>query len=199
MKKLLPLLFIFFCVALSATFAQGLSSLKKEGTEKEARNLPPFEKVQVSGGGRFYFHHAPFASMEIKRTGPCREPVEVEVVDNTLYVYSAGADGAGCETKIYIGTPSLNEIRLKSGGNVEIAEGFPAVERFYCRQEGGGRVFMRSLQVDSLFASIEGGGELNARVSKFLQGKISGGGVIYYKGSPVVESELSGGGLIKRK
>jgi hypothetical protein len=199
MKKLHLLLMIPFCFSIIISKAQDPSSLKEKTITKQERMISLFEKVEVSGGGKLYFHYAPEVSMELSGPGACFESIKTEVVANTLYINAGGAFDDGCEVKIYVGTPALNGIWLKGGGSLEVKEGFPAVERFSCQIDGGGRVHMPSLQVDSLYASIDGGGALRVRVNSFLKGEISSGGVIRYYGSPVVESEISGGGLIKKK
>jgi hypothetical protein len=199
MKKLHLLLMALFCFSTIVSKAQGHSIQKEKPITKQKRTISSFEKVEVSGGGRLYFHYAPVTSLELSGPGACFESIKTEVVANTLYINSGGALDDGCEVKIYVGTPALNEIRLKGGGSLKVEEGFPAVDKFSCRIDGGGRVHMPSLQVDSLYASIDGGGALRVRVNSFLKGEISSGGVIRYYGSPVVESEISGGGLIKKK
>lgn len=198
MKNVLLVLPILFCLSATASYAQKDMPLNTQEKVKEVRTLSSFEKVAVSGGGNFRFHYAPVPSIELRGIGSCIESVETEVRGKTLYIRSERDIGGACHTEIFIGASSLSEIRLKGGGRVKVEDGFPVVDRFHCHLQGGGEVLMYSLAVDSLFATIQGGGVIKARVKSLLQGEIGGGGVIRYLGTPVVESEISGGGVIKK-
>ncbi|MDQ3395505.1 MAG: DUF2807 domain-containing protein, partial [Bacteroidota bacterium] len=64
----------------------------------------------------------------------------------------------------------IKEIQQDGGGRIVIKEGFAPVDVFKCGIDGGGNVKMTALRVDSLLASIEGGGEISAQVNKKLHG-----------------------------
>ena len=198
MKKVIPLFIISICLSVFCCHAQGNPSEESDTIVKEV-SLSPFEMVVIKGGGDFYFHYAPNTKVEIKGAGSCVEKAAVKVSSNTLSISPKGGFSENCRTEIHIFTPIIKEIQQDGGGKIVINEGFAPVEVFRCSIDGGGSVKMVALKVDSLLASIDGGGEISAQVSKRLHGKIRGGGVIFYQGDPAVESAISGGGAIRRK
>ena len=198
MKKVIPLLIISFCLSVLYCNAQGNPSVENDKVVKEIA-LSPFESVVTEGGGNFYFHYAPTTKVELIGTGSCVEETEVKVSSNTLRIHPKGGYSENCRIEIHVYTPVIKEIQQDGGGSIVIKEGFAPMEVFKCSINGGGNVKMTALMVDSLFASIDGGGEISAQVSKIIQGKIRGGGVILYQGNPAVESDISGGGVIKQK
>jgi hypothetical protein len=198
MKKVISLLTIYCCLSAIYCNAQGNSSIESDKGVKEI-TLSPFETVVAKGGGNIYFHYSPNTKVEIKGAGSCVEKFIVEVSSNTLSINPKNGFSENCRSEIHIFTPMVKEIQQDGGGSIKIKEGFASVDVFKCSINGGGNVKMTALRVDSLFASIDEGGEISAQVNKILHGKISGGGVIYYQGDPTVESFISGGGAIKQK
>lgn len=198
MKKLIPFFILSLCCAAVNGNAQD-STLKEGGRLVKEIAIPPFEIVITEGGGDFFFHYAPDPKVALKGKGSCIENTAVEVSSNTLRLRPKGGISGNCRMEIHIYAPYMKEIQQEGGGNILIKEGFAPVDRFKCSIAGGGTMRMTALKVDSLLASIDGGGEISARVNKLIHGKISGGGVIFYQGDPVVESDISGGGAIKRK
>ena len=198
MKKVIPLLITSFCFSILHCNAQKNTSVESEKVVKEIA-LSPFEIVVTEGGGNFYFHYAPNTKVALKGAGSCVEETAVKVSSNTLRIHPKNGFSENCRVEIHIYAPVLKEIQQAGGGNILIKEGFAPVDVFKCSIAGGGTVGLTALKVDSLFASIDGGGEISAQVNKMLVGKIRGGGVISYQGEPVVESDISGGGVIKQK
>lgn len=178
--------------------AQVSSSLEKDKVIKEI-TLPSFETVVVKGGGDLYFHYSPNTKAEIKETGPCVQKISVEVSSGTLSIRPQAGYLDNCRFEIHIFTPIIKEIQQNGGGSIVIEKGFKPLDAFKCKIDGGGNIKMEALKVDYLRASIMGGGEITAQVSKKIDGKIRGGGVIFYQGDPVIVSDISGGGVIKRK
>ncbi len=195
---MIPQLIIFVCLSVINLNAQYKPFIESEKVVKEIA-LPPFETVVTEGGGNFYFHYSPNTKVEIKGAGSCVEETEVMVSSGILSISPKGGFSENCRIEIHIFTPIIKEIQHDGGGRIVIKKGFAPVDVFKCSIDGGGNVKMTALRVDSLLASIEGGGEISAQVNKKLHGKIRGGGVILYQGDPAVESNISGGGAIKQK
>lgn len=198
MKKMKTLIIIFISISASILNAQGKPLERSEKLLKEV-SLPPFETVEFKGGGDFYFHYSPTSKVEIKGEDPCVEEMEAVVSSGILRISPKGNFSENCRLEIHVFTSSIKEIRQDGGGRIVINEGFAPVDIFKCSIDGGGKIEMTALGINSLLASIEGGGVISAQVSKKLNGKIRGGGLILYHGDPTVESNISGGGAIKRK
>lgn len=198
MNKTVPFFLLSLFLSPLCGYAQDNTIIKEDKLVKEIA-IPPFEAVAMGGGGDFYFHYASDTKVALKGTDPCLENMVVQVSSNTLTIHPKAGFAENCRIEIHVYAPLIKEIQLNGGGAIEIMEGFAPVEAFTCSLDGGGTVKMTALKVDSLFASLEGGGEISARVNKLIQGKIKGGGVVFYQGEPAVESDISGGGVIKRK
>jgi len=198
MKNMKTLLIFFLCFSITLLNAQVKPLVGREKLVKEIA-LPSFETIVSNGGGNLFFHYSLKSKIEIKGAGPCVEGMQVSVASGTLNIRPKAGFSENCRAEIHVFTPSIKGIQQNGGGRVVIKEGFAPMDIFNCSMDGGGAIQMIALSVDSLFASIEGGGVISAQVRKHLDGKISGGGVILYQGDPVVESKISGGGVIKRK
>lgn len=198
MKIMIPLIIIYFCFSAIYSNAQDATSQENDKVIKEIA-LSSFETVDAEGGGDIYVHYSTHPRLEIKGLGSCVENTGVKVSSNTLNITRIGDFLENCRVEIHIFTPILKEIRQDGGGRIVIKEGFAPVDAFKCSIDGGGDIKMTALSVNSLLATIEGGGEISAQVHNKLNGKIRGGGMILYQGDPNVESNISGGGAIKRK
>lgn len=180
MKKVMPVLLISFC--LSAFYSNAQDNLSTEG-DKVVKEITtaPFETIITEGGGNFYFHYSPNPKVEIKGTDSCVETSNVQVLSNVLNISQKEGFSENCRPEIHIYTPVIKEIQQNGGGRIVIKEGFAPVDVFKCSIDGGGELSMEALKVNSLLASI------------------NGGGVIYYQGNPSVESDISGGGVVRRR
>lgn len=196
MKKLMPLLIISFYLIQISGYAQ---VTEKGKTVKEEKSLPAIEKVTIEGGGNIYIHQSASSKIELRGTKSIVQNTEVKVIDQVLEIHLANQATQNSNIDIHIYTPVITEIEQRGGGKLKVEEGYKSVDQFKCTIHGGGTVDLAAIPVNSLSASIEGGGEISARVNKQIVGKINGGGQIFYHGVPKVESDIQGGGVIKRK
>jgi hypothetical protein len=199
--RLITMLFLLFitqfCLA-NYGKAQDNSSRREEVRTQE-RAITSFEKVVISGGGNIYIHHSLVSKIILKGTRTNVVKTKAEVVSDVLYINLSDKLTESSEFDVHIYTPVIKGIQLNGGGKVQVKEGFTVVDKFGCGINGGGRINLSSLKVNSLYASINGGGDIYTQVNKFLDGEIKGGGLILYQGSPKVESNIVSGGLIKKK
>lgn len=198
MKRILTLLIISLVMTTSVLNAQLSSSVEKDKVLKELA-LSSFETVEFKGGGIIYLHYSPKSKAEVKGVGSCGEQVNIEVSSGILKISPKGNYSENCKLEIHVYTPSISKIKQNGGGRIVMEDGFSPVDIFKCSLDGGGNIEMTALEVNSLLASIDGGGVISAQVTKKLHGKIRGGGLILYQGDPLVESNISGGGAIKQK
>lgn len=198
MTKLISFLIIQFCLFSIPGMAQDNSPGGSEAITKQERAIQPFETLIVTGGGNVYLYHASSATLQLKGENSCTDGVEVSVSSKTLHI-TTNDNSNNCNLEIHIGTPGFKEIQQNGGGMIEVKEGFAPMDAFTCTLNGGGIVKMTSVNINSLFASIKGGGEVSVQVDELLHGKIRGGGRILCQGNPTIESDISGGGEIKLK
>lgn len=198
MKKLIPLLFIPFCLIVIACNAQ--DNYKTHGEEVVVeRAVPSFQSVVLSGGGSLFIHHSADTKIVLEGASSCVEKVNTHVRSDVLHISPTERQPDNCHLTIHLYTPDLAGVTLNGGGRVEVEEGFAAANEFRSIINGGGEIDISSIWTEKLFASVNGGGRMVVRVKEFLNGKIRGGGAIYYKGEPEVKSDISGGGTIKKQ
>lgn len=167
--------------------------------KEDGKPIPPFESMIVTTGGDIYVHPSPTTTLQLKGDKHCMEKIDASVSSKVLHISSKDNHSDECRVEIHIGTPNFDEIQLSGGGTLLIEEGFSPIKALKCSIQGGGNLEMRSTQVDSLIANVQGGGEITAQVKTLLDGTIKGGGTIFYDGNPIVKSDISNGGTIRRK
>lgn len=192
MKTLKSLFGGLIFLSLSYSFAQEKSS---EFIDNEI-SLEQFQKVDIAGGGNIFFHFSPSPKVVFRTKNSCENNLRAEVYRSTLSLKSSNP--SNCIVNIHIYTSTIEEIRFKGGGKVKVEKGFPCLKKLTTDLQGGGNLDLTNIQIDSLFADIDGGGRIKAHVAEFLRARTSGGGEIFYKGDPKVQSNFSGGGAVKK-
>ena len=169
------------------------------GVAQSNENLEKFTKVVVRGGGTVQISRENAYTFTVDTHGRCAELVNFSVSSETLYIQVEDADANDCALTMHVGVPSLDGLALNGGGNIVVRDGFPSEDSFECKLRGGGSVDVSELRVDSIIASINGGGTMLLTAEKQLTANISGGGVIEYSGNPKVSRAISGGGSVRRR
>ena len=98
-----------------------------------------------------------------------------------------------------ITTPSLEDLELKGGGDIEVRGAFPPSNVFNIALMGGGDIDAAAITADTVNVAIMGGGDIDVSAIQELNASIMGGGEITYTGSPDVSKTILGGGRIKSK
>jgi hypothetical protein len=161
--------------------------------------IDEFNKIITHGSGNFNIKYSDKHTLEVNATNDCFEVVQFSVLSKTLYIEIKNSKTKSCDCTINIGVPLFNELVQNGGGNIVLKKGFSSTNSFECKINGGGNIDLSELFVDSLCASIEGGGKILLNARKKLEGNISGGGLIEYLGDPIVLSKVSGGGTIRKQ
>jgi hypothetical protein len=161
--------------------------------------IDDFRKIITHGGGNLNISYSDEHTLEVKTTNDCFALVDISVSSKILYIEIKNSKTRTCDCTINIGVPVLYELVQNGGGNIVFKRGFKPTNSFGCKIKGGGNIDLSEFSVDSLYASIEGGGKIQLNARKKLEGNISGGGLIEYLGDPIVESDVSGGGTIRKQ
>lgn len=191
---------LFSLFAVPTCKAQSNSSIgNKDGAIKEEKSIPSFKSLIVTTAGDIYLHPSSATTLQLKGEKSCVEKINVAVSSKVLHISSEDNHSNECRVKIYIGTPSFDEIQLNGGGSLKIKNGFDPIKVLKCSVKSGGNLEMASTPVDSLFAIVQRGGKITAQVSTLLDGTVKGGGTIFYTGKPIIKSDIANGGVIKRR
>jgi len=176
-----------------------ISSFGQADIKTKNYKMDDFSKIITQGGGNLNISYSNEHTLEVKTTNDCFELVDISVSSKTLYIEIKNLPTGNCNCTINIGVPVLYELVQNGGGNIVLKRGFSPTNSFGCKIKGGGSIDLSEFPVDSLYASIEGGGKILLNARNKLEGKISGGGLIEYLGDPIVESNVSGGGTIRKQ
>ena len=187
-------LITFYLSVIITTSSFGQANIKTKNYK-----VDDFSKIITHGGGNLNISYSDEHTLEVKTTNDCFELVDISVSSKTLYIEIKNLQSSNCNCTINIGVPVLHELVQNGGGNILLKRGFRPTNSFDCKIKGGGNIDLSEFSVDSLYASIEGGGKILLNARKKLEGKISGGGLIEYLGDPIVESNVSDGGTIRKQ
>lgn len=138
-------------------------------------SVQPFADLSVESAGNVVVLYSNKNTLQINGEGNCVDAFKANVSENTLYLTKA-TGFENCKAEVVIGAPKIKDINVKNGGIINLT----------------------SVEADSMFASIDGGGVISLDATKFLYGKIKGGGVINYKGNPFVHTDIIDGGEVKK-
>lgn len=176
-----------------------ISSFGQADIKTKNYKIDDFNKIITHGGGNLNISYSNQHILEVKTTNDCFELVDISVSSKILYIEIKNLQTGNCNCTINIGVPVLYELVQNGGGNIVLKRGFSPTNSFECKIKEGGSIDLSELSVDSIYASIDGGGKILLNARKKLEGKISGGGLIEYLGDPIVESNVSGGGTIRKQ
>lgn len=176
-----------------------LGSLAQADIKITNYTINDFDKIVTHGGTNLNINHSDEHTLEVYTSEECSESVEISVISKVLYIEINDPKERTCTCKITIGVPLLHELVQNGGGSIVIAKGFKSTNSFECRIKGGGNIDLSEISVDSIYASIEGGGKILVNARKILEGKVVGGGLIEYVGDPIVKPYISGGGSIRKQ
>lgn len=138
-------------------------------------SVQSFADLSVESAGNIVVLYSKENTLQINGEGKCVEAFKTKVTENTLHL-TKESGFENCQAEVVIGAPTIKDINVKNGGIINLS----------------------SVEADSMFASIEGGGVISLDAKKFLYGKIKGGGVINYKGDPFVHTDIINGGEVKK-
>jgi hypothetical protein len=199
--------------ALAACRVEGVAG---SGTPKtEAREVPAFDAIEVSGAVRLDVGHGPSQSLAITADDNLLSLFASEVTGTKLVIEatksirpktdvriaavlarplrSLTASGSVTGSITAIEGPELS-IRVDGSGELTLAG---KVSRLSIDISGSGEIDSLGLAADDLELSIRGSGEARVHAEKVLAVDISGSGTVRYRGSPKVTRSISGSGSVE--
>ena len=208
--------------ALSAALLLAIAACKVQqgvagsGTAKtEAREVPAFDAIDVSGALRLDIALGPSQSLAItaddnllplftsevsgttlviENTKPIRPRTEVRIAAVLARpLRSLTASGAVTGAITAIEGPELS-LRISGSGELTLAG---KVSRVSVDISGSGDIDSVDLATDDLALHITGSGEARVHAEKTLAVDISGSGTVRYRGSPKVTRSISGSGSVE--
>ena len=158
--------------------------------------MPPFDSLQLQGGGLIILRHGPNQKLHLKKGSLDITPVRqgVLVIDACK---PSCAQGQGLVLEVV--TPRLRSLGVIGGGRIEAQGAFPKQDRIGASVAGGGVLDARSLPAREVSASIKNGGSVLVRAESVLDARIVGGGEIRFWGDPsIVNRSTDGSGTVQR-
>jgi len=157
--------------------------------------LPPFQALDLHGGGDVVLKHGAVQKVTILKGDP--KISKLFVKDGTLDV-SACDDWWSCphnyDLKVEIVTPMLTAISVHGGGDLTTDGAFPAQDKMSLDIHGGGDADVKAIPVKNANVSVHGGGDLRVTATGALSGSVEGGGDVTYWGHPKSVAVATHGG-----
>jgi hypothetical protein len=202
---------------LLAVAACKVGGVPGSGTLKtEARELLPFDKIEVSGSVKLEVTHGPSQSLSITADDNLVPLLTTEVSDGKLVIEtkepirpttevriaavlakplrSLAASGSVTGSVTGVDGAALS-IRISGSGDLTLAG---KVGRLAVDISGSGEIDSLALPADDLALDISGSGEAQVHAERGLAVNISGSGSVRYRGAPKVTQSISGSGSIER-
>ncbi|HEX6783066.1 MAG TPA: DUF2807 domain-containing protein [Sphingomicrobium sp.] len=98
--------------------------------------------------------------------------------------------------RIVIQSPQVPALAVRGGGQITTAAGFGPQQHLAVAVNGGGKIDARTIDVGSVSAAVNGGGDLFVRPRASLAAAVNGGGHVRYWGSPALTTAVHGGGSV---
>jgi hypothetical protein len=165
---------------------------------QEVVSLAPFSSVESRGGGKVWLRHGPTRSVTFVQGSP--DYTQVMVADAGRLVIDKCKSGCprGYELEIEIVTPHIANISAADGGTIQSRGSFPRQTEIGVAVSQGGTIDIRSIEVDSVNASVTQGGRILTSARVALSANIlDGGNITYWGGARVTSSLLRGGDVAK--
>ncbi|MEO6169247.1 MAG: DUF2807 domain-containing protein [Chitinophagales bacterium] len=124
--------------------------------------------------------------------------IETNVKNGKLTI-SSGKDVniTNSEITIHISTPVLDEVILSGAGELVI-NGYHQ-SKMRIKLQGAGNVRFSNSECDTVYAALNGAGNMYVNAKSYLEANLNGVGNIEYAGDPTVKSKVSGMGNVSKK
>ena len=160
----------------------------------EARDVPPFEAVEVSSGINLVLKVVPDGVQAVSVTydDNLLDNIETEVRGNTLVVDVDGAFNTfGSGRFVSVTATSLTSVTASGGSDLD---GSGNAGEYSLDVSGGADVDLRELDARTVDVDISGGADVEVAATESIVGEISGGSDVTVFGSPANSRlDVSGG------
>lgn len=175
--------------ALAALFATAASA-------QTAVPVGHFDGVEVNGGGHVTLRYG--AQQRVVITAGSAQISKFHIEDGNKLVIDICDNNCPMhyDLQVDITTPEIRDLGIQGGGEIDVAQGFPAQDKLSVAVEGGGKINTRAMTARSASASVDGGGVILVDASDALTAAVNGGGDVRYTGNPRVTTAINGGGNV---
>lgn len=196
---------LFAAVLLATSFATACCSDRHERgaaarvTEGGAVAVPPFDSVELRGGGHVTLRHGDTQRVRLVKGSAQVTRFSIED-DRKLVIHACENDcPMDYELEVEIVTPHLTGAAIDGGGRIESEQGFPSQDSIAAAVNGGGDLDLHAIDAVTAQAAVEGGGKIRIHADRALTAAVNGGGSIRYSGDPELTTAVNGGGSIRRE
>lgn len=172
--------------------------LTTSGAAQTAIPVERFHSVALHNGGTVVVRHGAVQRVTIV-SGDART-TQISVDRGQLMIDGHGGRRHSREYRLEVEviTPNVTAVSVSNGGTLRTAGAFPAQAAIDAHVEQGGRLDIRSIPVDAVFASVYSGGGIFTNARQALTAKITSGGSITYWGDARVQKTVRDGGAVRR-
>jgi hypothetical protein len=158
--------------------------------------IAPFHSVELSGGGRVVLRNGPVQRVTLVKGSP--DHTRITIADGGWLVIKNCEFRCprGYELEIEIVTPDIARISVGDGGSIQSRGSFPRQAEIKASVRDGGMIDIRSMAVDSVYASVEEGGMIFTMPQANLVASVVNGGNITYWGDPRIKWAVKSGGVV---
>jgi len=161
-------------------------------------SLAPFKSVELRAGGTVVLRHG--LSQRVTLLQGNLDFTQVTVADAGRLVIDKCKTKCprGYKLEIEIVTPDIAGLSVTDGGSIQSRGNFPRQPAIGVAVSQGGTIDIRSIEADSVTASIVQGGRILISAQNALSASVVDGGIITYWGDARVVSSIQRGGDVTR-
>lgn len=149
---------------------------------------PFVDKIDLSGSGLIHTDTIFAENLTLNTSGSGN--IETAFVGGSLFTNLSGSGKMDIYTEA-----EYTEVKISGSGNIDIA-GSSDEARFVI--SGSGKFNGYNCEVNDMYITISGSGNLYVNVNDYLEALISGSGYVYYHGNPQIKTTISGSGSVIR-
>lgn len=165
---------------------------------QEVVSLAPFRSVELRSGGKVVLRHG--LSQRVTLLQGSLDYTQVTVADAGQLVIDKCKTKCprGYKLEIEIVTPHIAGISVADGGSIQSRGSFPRQSEIGVSASQGGTIDIRSIEADSVTASVAQGGRIFINPQNALLASVVDGGNITYWGDARVVSSIERGGDVTK-
>ncbi len=161
-------------------------------------SLAPFKSIELRAGGTVVLRHG--LSQRVTLLQGSLDYTQVTVADAGRLVIDKCKTKCprGYKLEIEIVTPDIAGLSVADGGWIQSRGNFPRQPAIGVTVSHGGMIDIRSIEADSVTASIAQGGRILVSAQNALSASVVDGGIITYWGDARVVSSIQRGGDVTK-
>ena len=173
----------------------GISSLQGQS---ESMSVASFRSVETRNGAHTILRHGPTQRVTFLKGSPDYSQVAIASGGRLVIDKCRSKCPRGYELEVEIITPELARITVAQGGWLESRGSFARQAEIGVTVDNGGTIDIRSMSVESVTASVLGGGRILTKPISAMVASVVDGGNITYWGDARVTPSIEHGGVITK-